>query len=61
MSLVKVCVSCVSHSVMSSSPGSSVHGILQARILEWVVQTKVQHVREGLPVRSLLETETHAL
>ena len=61
MSLVKVCVCCVSHSVMSSSPGSSVHGILQARILEWVVQTKVQHVREGLPVKSLLETETHAL
>ena len=29
----------VSHSVMSvsSPPGSSVHGILQARILEWVV------------------------
>ena len=30
--------SCVSHSVVSncSPPGSSVHGILQARILEWV-------------------------
>ena len=40
---VCVCV-CVNHSVMSNScdpmdcslPGSSVHGILQARILEWV-------------------------
>ena len=39
---VCVCV-CISHSVMSdcgrldcSPPGSSVHGILQARILEWV-------------------------
>ena len=38
------CVKSVSHSVMSGSlqpmdcspPGSSVHGILQARILEWV-------------------------
>ena len=25
---------CVSHSVVSNSPGSSVHGLLQARILE---------------------------
>ena len=42
---VCMCV-CISHSVMSDSlqphglyspPGSSVHGILQARILEWVV------------------------
>jgi len=24
-----------------SSPGSSVHGILQARILEWVVEIRV--------------------
>ena len=39
----QLCV-CVSHSVMSESlqpviyspPGSSVHGILQARVLEWV-------------------------
>ena len=27
---------CVSRSIMSDSPGSSVHGILQARMLEWV-------------------------
>ena len=40
---VCVCV-CINHSVVSNScdpmdyslPGSSVHGILQARILEWV-------------------------
>ena len=41
-SAVCVCVSC---SVMSDSlqpcspPGSSVHGILQARILEWVASS----------------------
>ena len=29
--------SCVSFFVDSSQPGSSVHGILHARILEWVV------------------------
>ena len=42
---VCVCVHILSHSVMSnslrphglySSPGSSVHGLLQVRILEWV-------------------------
>ena len=40
-SQVTVSFVCVSHSVMSdlmdcSSPGSSIYGILQARILEWV-------------------------
>ena len=42
-----VCTWCVSHSVVSDfllphglqPPGSSVHGILQARILEWVAMT----------------------
>ena len=42
--IISVSIDCVSHSVMSDScdrmdcspPGSSVHGILQARILEWV-------------------------
>ena len=37
---MRVCMCVLSHSVMSlcncSPPGSSVHGILQARILEWV-------------------------
>ena len=35
---IYVCVSCsvVSNSLWSHLPGSSVHGILQARILEWV-------------------------
>ena len=32
-----------------SLPASSVHRILQARILEWVVQTKVQQVKEDQP------------
>ena len=48
---VCVCV-CVSHSICpavydpmdSSPPGSSVHGILQARILEWVVINLFQRI-----------------
>ena len=38
ISLVDVCVcSVMSNPMDCSPPGSSVHGILQARILEWVV------------------------
>ena len=36
---IRACVSCsvVCDSLQLSPPGSSVHGILQARVLEWVV------------------------
>ena len=42
-----------------SPPGSSVHGILQARILEWVVISSSKEARE-LPQR-LLNTKVQTL
>ena len=54
---MKVKSQSVSHSVVSSSfcdpldcslPGSSVHGILQARILEWVA---ISFLKEGFKSR----------
>ena len=55
------CCAVLSHSIMSDSvtpPGSSVHGILQARILEWVAMPSSrgssQHRDHTLQVDSLL-------
>ena len=36
------------HSMDCSSPGSSVHGIFQARILEWVAMPSSQGLNQGL-------------
>ena len=52
---VSVCVYAQSHSTLCnpmdcSRPGSSVHGIFQARILEWVA---ISHYRESSQLRDL--------